>query len=88
VAVLVVRPFEGGQLSPRARNRRLHASAAEIDYMRSAQVFLKFILGHLAMTCPIPAIASLPHMADNLRAGFGRLPDENLRSRIVNELLA
>ena len=86
VAVLVMRPFEGGSLFAEARKRPLPAWAGEIDCTSWAQLFLKFILGHPAVTCPIPATANPAHMADDMRAGFGRLPDEALRRRIVEEV--
>jgi diketogulonate reductase-like aldo/keto reductase len=87
VAVLVMRPFEAGSLFGEVRRRPLPAWAAEIDCASWAQVFLKFILGHPAVTCPIPATSKPSHMADDVRAGFGRLPDERMRNRIVKELL-
>jgi aryl-alcohol dehydrogenase-like predicted oxidoreductase len=46
----------------------------------------KFILGHPAVTCPIPASSNPAHLADDLGAGLGRLPDEALRWRMVQEL--
>ncbi len=66
--------------------RPLPAWAAEIDCASWAQVFLKFILGHPAVTCPIPATSKPEHMADDVGAGYGRLPDEPLRRRIAAEL--
>ena len=86
VAILVERPFEAGSLLREVRKRPLPAWAAEIDCTSWAQVLLKFILGHPAVTCPIPATANPEHMADDVRAGFGRLPDESFRRRIVAEL--
>jgi diketogulonate reductase-like aldo/keto reductase len=86
VAVVVMRPFEGGSLFADARRRPLPGWAAEIDCTSWAQIFLKFILGHPAVTCPIPATSNPAHMADDVRAGFGRLPDEDLRRRIAKEI--
>jgi len=86
VAVLVERPFEAGSLLRDARKRPLPGWASEIDCTSWAQLLLKFILGHPAVTCPIPATANPEHMADDVRAGFGRLPDESFRRRIVAEL--
>jgi diketogulonate reductase-like aldo/keto reductase len=86
VAVLVMRPFEGGSLFAGTRGRSLPAFAAEIDCTSWAQIFLKFILGHPAVTCPIPATSNPAHMVDDLRAGFGRLPDAAMRRRIAEEL--
>jgi diketogulonate reductase-like aldo/keto reductase len=82
-AVLVMRPFEGGSLFRDALKRPLPDWASEIECTSWAQVFLKFILGHPAVNCPIPATSNPKHMADDVRAGFGRLPDEPRRRRIV-----
>jgi hypothetical protein len=38
------------------------------------------------VTCVIPATSRVTHMRDNLQAGFGRLPDEKMRQRMVKEL--
>jgi diketogulonate reductase-like aldo/keto reductase len=86
VAVLVMRPFEGGSLFADARKRPLPAWTAEIDCTSWAQIFLKFVLGHPAVNCPIPATSNPAHMADDVRAGYGRLPDAAMRARIVKEL--
>jgi len=85
-AVLVMRPFEEGALFRRVRGRPLPQWAAEIDCTSWAQVFLKWILGHPAVTCPIPATSDPEHLHDNVAAGRGRVPDETLRRRIVAEL--
>jgi len=85
-AVLVMRPFEEGALFRLVRGKPLPTWAADIDCTSWAQVFLKWILGHPAVTCPIPATSDPAHLADNVAAGRGRLPDEALRKRIVSEL--
>ena len=85
-AVLVMRPFAEGALFQRVRGKPVPEWAAELDCSSWAQLFLKFILGHPAVTCPIPATSKLQHMADNVRAGFGRLPDAAMRKRIVDAL--
>ena len=86
VAVLVERPFEAGSLFRDRVKRPLPGWAAEIDCSSWAQIFLKFIVGHPAVTCPIPATSNPEHMADDVRAGYGRLPDESMRKRIVAEV--
>jgi aryl-alcohol dehydrogenase-like predicted oxidoreductase len=75
VAVLVNRPFGGGGLLRRLRGRPLPAWAAEIGCTSWAQVLLKFVLSHPAVTCAIPGTSRPEHMQDNLAAGRGRLPD-------------
>lgn len=84
VAVLVNRPFGGGEALKRALSKPLPAFAAEIDCSSWAQVFLKWILAHPAVTCAIPATNKRAHLDDDLDAALGRLPDEALRRRIVD----
>jgi diketogulonate reductase-like aldo/keto reductase len=82
-AVLVMRPFEEGSLFSRVHGKGLPPWAADFDCGSWAQFFLKFILGHPAVNCPIPATAKATHLADNLKAGTGRLPDEKTRQKMV-----
>lgn len=82
-AVLVMRPFEEGALFRRVRGKPLPGWAAELGCTSWAQLFLKFILGHPAVTCPIPATADPAHLADNLQAGRGALPDAAQRRAMV-----
>jgi aryl-alcohol dehydrogenase-like predicted oxidoreductase len=57
--------------------------AKEIDATSWAQVFLKFLLSHPAVTAVIPGTDKPQYMTDNLGAGRGRLPDAAMRQRIV-----
>jgi diketogulonate reductase-like aldo/keto reductase len=82
-AVLVMTPFESGGLFRQVKGKPLPAWAAELDCASWAQLFLKFLLGHPAVTCPIPATSNPDHVADNLRAGLGALPDEAMREKIA-----
>jgi aryl-alcohol dehydrogenase-like predicted oxidoreductase len=86
VAVLVMRPFEEGALFRAVRGRALPGWAAEIGCTAWSQVFLKWILAHPAVTAVLPATANPAHLAENVAAGAGPLPDENLRRRMVREL--
>ena len=36
-----------------------------------------------AVTCPIPGTTDAEHLADNMGAGKGRLPDEAMRTRMA-----
>lgn len=83
VAVLVNRPFVEGQLFRRVRGRSLPSWAAEFDCASWGQFFLKWILAHPAVTCVIPATAKPTHLADNMRAGTGALPDAATRARMA-----
>jgi len=82
VAVIVNRPFEDGDMFRRVRGRALPEWAAGFDCTSWAQLFLKYIIAEGAVTCAIPATANPDHMADNLKAGFGRLPDPKQRQQI------
>jgi len=82
VAVIVNRPFEDGDLFRRVRNRAVPEWAAEFDCTSWAQLFLKYIIAEPAVTCAIPATSNPKHMEDDLKAGFGRLPDARQRQRI------
>lgn len=83
VAVLVNRPFEDGALFGRVRGKPLPAWAAEVDCTSWAQIFLKFIASHPAVTCIIPATAKPDHMSDNVQGGQGRMPDQKMRERMA-----
>jgi diketogulonate reductase-like aldo/keto reductase len=82
-AVIANRPFAGGDLFRRLRKKPLPAWAAEIDCDTWAQVLLKFVVSHPAITCAIPATSRAAHLRDNMKAAHGRLPDGKLRARIA-----
>ncbi len=82
-ATLINVPFASGQLFGRVRGKSLPEWASEFDCTSWAQFFLKFVLGHPAVTCAIPATRNPEHMADNMSAGRGRLPDDKMRKRMV-----
>jgi aryl-alcohol dehydrogenase-like predicted oxidoreductase len=84
VAVIVNRPFEEGALFGRVRGKALPDWAAEIDCNSFAQIFLKFIVSHPAVTCVIPGTDKVDHLDDNLSAGCGRLPDAAMRKRMAS----
>jgi diketogulonate reductase-like aldo/keto reductase len=81
-AVIVNRPFAEGAMFRRVRGEPLPAWAQEIGCASWAQFFLKWILGHPAVTCAIPGTRNPKHVADNLGAASGPLPDEAMRRRM------
>jgi diketogulonate reductase-like aldo/keto reductase len=83
VAVIVNRPFAQASLFARVRGKEVPAWAAEFDCKSWGQFFLKYILGHSAVTCVIPATGKPQHLLDNMMAGIGRLPDAGMRKRMV-----
>jgi diketogulonate reductase-like aldo/keto reductase len=86
VAVIANRPFAGGNVFSRLRSKPLPAWAAEIDCSSWAQILLKFVVSHPAITCAIPATSKVTHLRDNMQAGLGRMPDEKLRALIAAQL--
>ena len=83
VAVIANRPYQSGALFSAVRGAELPAWASEFA-ASWGQFFLKFIVSHPAITCAIPATSKPHHMQDNLEAGFGPLPDEKTRQRMVD----
>jgi len=83
IAVITNRPFRQGALIRAVERHPLPPWAAEIDCANWAQLLLKFIVSHPAVNCAIPATSRVDHVRQNVRASYGRLPDEALRRRIV-----
>ena len=83
VAVLVMEPFAKGALFARVKGKPLPAVAKDLGCTSWAQLFLKFIVGHPAVTCPIPATSKLAHVEDNLGALRGPLPTDAQRKAIL-----
>lgn len=83
VAVIVNRPFGGGNLFAQVRQKPLPDWAAEFDCRSWAQFLLKWIIAHPAVTCAIPATSKARHLEDNLQGGVGKIPDAKQRERMV-----
>jgi len=83
VAVIVNRPFGGGDLFSRTRSKPLPDWAAEFGCHSWAQFFLKWIVANSAVTCAIPATNKPRHLEDNMNGGIGQLPDAKMRQRMV-----
>jgi aryl-alcohol dehydrogenase-like predicted oxidoreductase len=83
MAVLINRPFAGGDVFARVRRLPLPDWAAEIGAESWGQVLLKYVLADPAVTCAIPGTRNPRHVLDNLGAARGPLPDAGMRARIV-----
>src|SRR5438094_542695 len=86
LAVVINRPFDGGNLFSAVRGRSLPTYAREFDCANWAQFFLKFVVSHPLATCAIPATSKSAHMIENMGALYGRLPDAELRKRMANDM--
>ncbi|HTW53441.1 MAG TPA: aldo/keto reductase [Stellaceae bacterium] len=82
VAVIVNQPLERGTLFRAVRGNALPEWVAEFDCASWAELFLKYLIAEPAVTVVIPATNKPDHMADNLKAGFSRLPDVGQREQI------
>ncbi|MCB2216102.1 MAG: aldo/keto reductase [Desulfobulbaceae bacterium] len=83
IATLINRPFQRGELFRKVKGATLPDWSEELGCRSWAQFFLKFIAAHPAVTCLIPATSKVHHMKDNMEAGFGRLPDQAMRRRMI-----
>ena len=81
-AVLVNRPFAEGAMFARVKGRPLPDWAQETGSASWAQFCLKWILAQPAVTCVIPGTRNAKHVAENLAAASGPLPDEAMRRRM------
>ena len=86
-AVIVNEPFQAGSLLAAVRGKPLPEWAAPFA-SSWAQLFLKFIIAHPAVTCVIPATANPDHARDNVGAGSGRMLGAEERERLVRALSA
>ncbi|MFW5824208.1 MAG: aldo/keto reductase [Marinobacter sp.] len=88
IGVIVNRPFRQGALTERLANEPLPDWAGEVEAGSWAQLILKFILAHPAVTVAIPATTRVDHVRENLAAAARPLPDEAMRKRISDAIRA
>jgi len=84
IAVLAYAPFGRTRLFRRVGDRPLPDWSAEFDAKTWAQFFLKWVLGHPAITATTPATSQPKNMLDNIGGGIGRLPDQAMRKRMAS----
>lgn len=82
IAVIVNRPFRQGALTDRLKREKVPEWAAELGASSWAQLMLKFILSHPAVTVAIPATTRVDHVRENLSAAADPMPDPAMRERI------
>ncbi len=91
IAVIVNRPFAGGEVLRRLRDVPLPSVAKDIGAVSWAQLLLKYVFSHPAVTCAIPATSKVAHLRDNMAAmaiAGGELPNEKQRAQIAAAVLA
>ena len=91
IASLVNMPF-GGRRGPaiiaKTAGKPLPDFAKEINATSWAQILLKYVVSHPAVTAAIPGTTKLKHMEDNAAAARGVLPDAGMRKRIEEAFAA
>jgi diketogulonate reductase-like aldo/keto reductase len=83
IAVIINRPFREGALIRAVQRHPLPAWSAECGAANWAQLLLKFIVAHSAVTCVIPATSQVTHLKENMGAAAGPLPDAAWRRRMI-----
>lgn len=81
-AVLVNLPLGRGNALDKVKGRALPDWAKEVQVTSFAQLFLKYVVSHPAVTVAIPGTTKVYHLEDNLGAARGTLPDAAMRRRI------
>lgn len=82
-AVMVNMPLEKARLHKIVEGRPLPALAVELGCANWAQFFLKYVISRPEVTCVLPATTKPAHLAENLGAMHGELPDERARRQMV-----
>ena len=82
MGVLINRPFMNGTFFGMVAGKELPAWAADFDCETWAQFSLKYVIANRAVTCVLAETTNPEHMEENIRAGFGRLPDQATKRRM------
>lgn len=86
IAVMINRAFEDGRLISQVRDKPLPPWAKDVGADSWAQLILKFVISHPAVTVVIPATSKARHQLDNLKAGTGALLDAKQREALIAAL--
>ncbi|MEV4170304.1 aldo/keto reductase [Nonomuraea sp. NPDC049709] len=85
-AVLVNMPLEKARLHQIVAGRPLPGFARELGISTWSQYFLKWVISNPAVTCALPATSNPAHVAENVAAMRGPLPDTATRRRMVQHM--
>lgn len=85
-AVIINRPFNGGSLFRLTKGKNLPEWCKEYDINNWGQFFLKFILSNKTVTCVIPGTSKPHHLIDNMKSGYGRIPEKKNREKMYTYL--
>lgn len=82
-AVVINRPFRGGDLFRLVAGRKLPGWAAELGCTSWAQFFLSWVISHPVVTCAIPATSNPQHLRENMAVLRSPLPNEHQRQQML-----
>jgi aryl-alcohol dehydrogenase-like predicted oxidoreductase len=84
VACMIALPLGRGRALSTVKGKDVPAWAKEeLGVTSFAQLLLKFVISHPAVTAAIPSTLEPQHMAENLEAGRGPIPDAKQRTKIA-----
>jgi diketogulonate reductase-like aldo/keto reductase len=83
VATLINRPFENGDVFRVSRHKPLPPVAEALNCRTWAQLCVKYIVSHPAVTCIIPATSNIAHLEENMLAAQEPLPDHSMRAAVA-----
>lgn len=84
IAIMVNRPFARARLFSAVQGREVPEWAQALGLNSWAQVFLKYVVSHPAVTVAIPATSKPHHMEDNMAAGMGALLTDKQRKQVAD----
>lgn len=91
IAVIGVEAFKAtddGAFFKVVSGKELPEWTSEFDCETWAQFSLKWILSNPALTTVVVETSKVKHVIDNMRGGYGRLPDQAMRKEMSDYLLA
>jgi diketogulonate reductase-like aldo/keto reductase len=88
VAVMTNMGLEKGRLHEFVGERPVPDFVADLGIRSWAQYFLKWVVSHPAVTVVLAATSDPAHVADNMQACRGPLPDAAMRTRMLEHLQA
>jgi diketogulonate reductase-like aldo/keto reductase len=88
IAVIGAQPFNDGAFFGAVAGKKLPDWTSDFDCESWAQFSLKYILSNPAITSVVTETSKVKHVIDNMRAGYGRLPDEAIRQKMSDYMLS
>ena len=86
IAVMVNMALEKARLHKIVEGKALPGFAREFGIRNWTEYFLKYVVGHPAVTCVVPATTNPEHAKENLGAMRGPLPDTAMRRQMLEYL--